>query len=156
MNGIVVGVDGSAASAAALRWAITHARAERCPVRAVEVRPQAHPMPGSSYAVQPYGWAPPVERTRTRLHDTVKAAVAAIEDGLEIVEMQVKGDPGVELARIAHSTGSTLVLGHTPHGRLTEFVFGRVTSECLRRSRQPVVLVPVDGPTVNHGDVPAE
>jgi nucleotide-binding universal stress UspA family protein len=149
MNGIVVGVDGSAASAAALRWAITHAKAERNPITAVEVRPRAHPMPGSSYAVQPYGWTPPVERTRTRLHDTVKAAVAAAEHEPKIVEMQVQGDPGVELARIAHSTGSTLVLGHNPHGRVTEFVFGRVTGECLRRSRQPVVLVPVEDPAID-------
>ncbi|WP_243867024.1 universal stress protein [Actinophytocola oryzae] len=145
MNGMVVGVDGSAASVAALRWAIAQARAHGCPITAVEVRAPAHPLPGASYAVQPYGSAPPVERTRTRLHDTVTAAVATVADAPEIVEMRLEGDPGAELVRAAHDTGSTLVLGYTPHTRLTEFLFGRVTGECLRLSRQPVVLVPDSG-----------
>lgn len=146
MNGIVVGVDGSAASVAALRWAITQARAQRCPVTAVEVRPATRPLPGTSYAIQPYGSAPPVERTRARLHDTVTATVAMLEGAPEIVEMHLEGDPGVELARAAGGAGSTLVLGYTPHNRLTEFLLGRVTGECLRHARCPVVLVPSNVP----------
>lgn len=143
MNGIVVGVDGSAASVAALRWAITEAKAQACPVTAVEVRPASHPLPGTSYAVQPYGSAPPVERTRSRLHETVAATVATVRDAPLVEEMHLQGDAGVELARIARNSGSTLVLGYTPHSRVTEFLLGRVTGECLRHSRIPVVLVPV-------------
>lgn len=83
MNGIVVGVDGSAAGVAPLRWAVTQARAQRCPVTAVEVRPRVHPLPGSSYAS-----APPVERLRTRLHDTVSATAATVPDAPEIVRCE--------------------------------------------------------------------
>jgi nucleotide-binding universal stress UspA family protein len=142
-NGIVVGVDGSAASVAALRWAIDRAMAEHSTVTAVEVQPPVHLLPGTSYAVQPYGSAPPIERLHSRLHDTVAATVATIPDAPEVVELRLQGNPGVELTRAALDNGSMLVLGYNPHSRITEFLLGRVTGECLRHSRRPVVLVPV-------------
>jgi|tagenome__1003787_1003787.scaffolds.fasta_scaffold19809789_1 nucleotide-binding universal stress UspA family protein len=142
-NGIVVGVDGSAASVAALRWAITRATAEHTTITAVEVQPTVHVMPGTSYAIQPYGTAPPAERLHTRLHDTIVATVSTIADPPQIVELQPQGDPGVELTRAATDHGGMLVLGYQPHSRVTEFLLGRVTGECLRHSRRPVVLVPV-------------
>ncbi|HEY7596129.1 MAG TPA: universal stress protein [Actinophytocola sp.] len=144
-NGIVVGVDGSAASVAALRWAITRAMADHCTITAVEVRPRVHLAPGTSYAIQPYGTAPPAERLHTRLHDTVAATVATVADAPEIVEIQLEGDPGVELARAAADHGGMLVLGYHPHSRVSEFLLGRVTGECLRHARRPVVLVPAVG-----------
>jgi nucleotide-binding universal stress UspA family protein len=142
-NPIVVGVDGSAASVAALRWAITRAKAEHTTVTAVEVRPPSRLLPGAAYAVQPYGSAPPAERLHTRLHDTVVATVAMVADPPEIAELRLQGDPGVELTRAATEHGGMLVLGYHPHSRVTEFLLGRVTGECLRHSRLPVVLVPV-------------
>jgi nucleotide-binding universal stress UspA family protein len=145
MNGFVVGVDGSAASVAALRWAVAQAAAQRCPITAVEVRPAEHPLPGTSYAIQPYGSAPPVERTRTRLHETVAAILATVKNPPHVVELHLQGDAAAELVRVAQEAQATLVLGYTPHSRVTEFLLGRVTGECLRHSRTPVVLVPVSG-----------
>ncbi|OLF10717.1 hypothetical protein BLA60_15015 [Actinophytocola xinjiangensis] len=142
-NGIVVGVDGSSASIAALRWAIARARVERCPVTAVEVRSPEHYLPGTSYMLAPYGTAPPAQR-RTRRLDATVAAVTATEPGSPAVtQIDVEGAPEIELVRIA-SNGTMLVLGHNPHGRLVEALLGRVASGCLRRATRPVVLVPVD------------
>lgn len=141
-DGIVVGVDGSAASVAALRWAIAQSMADHNTITAVEVRPPVHLLPGSSYAVQPYGSAPPIDRLHSLLHETVTATVATVPAAPEIVELQLRGDPGVELARAALDNGSMLVLGYNPHSRVTEFLLGRVTGDCLRHSRCPVVLVP--------------
>lgn len=142
-NGIVVGVDGSAASVAALRWAIARAKADHTSVTAVEVRPASHPLPGAAYSIQPYGSAPPAERLHTRLHDTVVATIAMDTDPPRIAELQLEGDPGVELTRVVAERGAMLALGYHPHSRVTEFLLGRVTGKCLRHSRQPVVLVPV-------------
>ena len=139
-HGIVVGVDGSAASIAALRWALTKAGEDKRPITAVEVREPAHALPGTSYAVQPHGTAPPV--TRTLLHQTVATAVAALPDAPEVAEMRLRGDPGAELARVSEGE-SMLVLGYRPHSRVTEFLLGRVTADCLRHARCPVVLVPL-------------
>lgn len=139
-KGIVVGVDGSAASTAALRWALARAADQKCPITAVEVHSPTHLLPGSSYAVQPYGSAPPM--THTWLHKTVSAAVATIQDAPDVVEMQLHGEPGAELAK-ATAGELMLVLGHRPHSWVTEFLLGRVTGECLRHARCPVVLVPL-------------
>lgn len=139
-NGIVVGVDGSAASVMALRWALARAAEEKCPIIAVEVHAPVHALPGTSYAVQPHGSAPPA--TRTLLHQTVTTAAAALPDAPEVTEMRLHGDPGLELARAAEGE-AMLVLGYRPHSRVTEFLLGRVTGDCLRHARCPVVLVPL-------------
>lgn len=137
---IVVGVDGSAASVAALRWAVDRATAEHHTVTAVEVRTPVRLAPGTSYAPGPYGLIPP-ERHGNPLHDAVAAVRKAVPNAPTIAELQRRGDAGVELARVAHDA-AMLVLGHNPHGKLTELLFGDVTSECLRHARVPVVLVP--------------
>jgi nucleotide-binding universal stress UspA family protein len=140
-GGIVVGVDGSPASITALRWAIARATAEDRTVTAVEVRIPVRLGPGTSYAPAPYG-APP-ERHGNTLHDTVVAVVAATPEAPLVTESQRRGAAGVELARAAHDA-AMLVLGHNPHGRAAEFLFGRVTNECLRHTDVPVVLIPAN------------
>ncbi|MFI7680146.1 universal stress protein [Actinophytocola sp. NPDC049390] len=140
---IVVGVDGSPASINALHWAVTRAKAEHRTLIAVEVRYPAHLLPGTSYAPAPYGTAPP-RRNASTLHDTVTAVREAEPTAPRITELHRSGEPGVELARAAHGA-EMLVLGYNPHGRTTEFLFGRVTNECLRHADVPVVLVPANG-----------
>lgn len=138
---IVVGLDGSAASVAALRWAIDRAVAEHRTVTAVEVRSPVRLAPGTSYAPAPYGSAPPLEHLRSRLHETVTAVHDTRPDAPDVTELRLDGEPGPELARAARDS-AMLVLGHNPHGKTTEFLFGRVTAECLRHAEVPVVLVP--------------
>jgi nucleotide-binding universal stress UspA family protein len=140
---IMVGVDGSAASEAALRWAVERATAEHRTVTAVEVRAPVRLMPGTSYAPAPYGLTPPPERAHSTLHDTVTAVRRTVRDAPEITELQPRGEAGTELAHLARNA-TMLVLGHTPHGRTTEFLFGRVTAECLHHAGVPVVLVPAN------------
>ena len=148
---IVVGLDGSAASAAALRWAVEHAGAEHRTVTAVEVRSPVRLAPGTSYMMAPYGTTPPMERTRSRLHETVTAVREAMPNTPntpEITELRLRGEPGIELARVARDA-TMLVLGLNPHGKMTEFLFGHITAECLRHADVPVVLVPVS-PSTSH------
>lgn len=139
---IIVGVDGSTASAVALRWAVEHAVTEHRTVTAVEVRVPVRLGPGTSYAPAPYGLVPPPERVGSALHRTVAEVREAVPNAPKIAEIQLRGEPGTELARIAHDA-DMLVLGHNPHGRTVEFLFGHVTGECLRHAGVPVVLVPV-------------
>jgi nucleotide-binding universal stress UspA family protein len=145
---IVVGLDGSAASAAALRWAVEQAGAGHRTVTAVEVRPPVRLAPGTSYMLAPYGTTPPAEHMRSRLHETVAAVREAMPDtpnAPEIKELRLRGDAGIELARVARDA-TLLVLGHNPHGKTVEFLFGHVTAECLRHADVPVVLVPATSP----------
>jgi nucleotide-binding universal stress UspA family protein len=141
-NGIFVGVDGSATSIAALHWALAKAEEEKCPITAVEVHAPVHALPGTSYAVQPYGSTPPA--TQTWLHQTVTTVAAALPNAPEVAEVQLHGDPGLELARAAAGK-AMLVLGYRPHSRVTEFLLGRVIGDCLRHASCPVVLIPLTG-----------
>jgi nucleotide-binding universal stress UspA family protein len=68
---------------------------------------------------------------------------ATVPDAPMVHEQQLRGDPGTELAR-AGTGAAMLVLGYRPHGRVAEFLLGRVTGECLRQARCPIVLVPLD------------
>ncbi|MFI7680446.1 universal stress protein [Actinophytocola sp. NPDC049390] len=140
---IVVGVDGSPASVNALRWAVARAEAEHRTVVAVEVRYPAQLLPGTSYAPAPHGMAPPAPHGSV-LHDTVAAVREAGPTAPRITALRRSGAPGIELARAAHGA-VMLVLGYNPRGRTTEFLFGRVTNECLRHADVPVVLVPANG-----------
>ena len=142
---VVVGVDGSPASVKALRWAIDRATAEHRTVTAVEVRIPVRLSPGTSYAPAPYGRIPR-ERDGNTLHDIVAEVQDAMPDAPTIHELERHGEPGVELARAAHGA-AMLVLGHTPHGKTTELLFGRVTNECLRHADVPVVLIPATAHT---------
>lgn len=137
---IMVGVDGSPASITALRWAVERANAEHRTVTAVEVRYPTRLAPGASYSPAPYGAIPP-ERNGSTLHDTVAAVQKAVPGAPSITELQRRGEPGIELARAAHGA-AMLVLGHNPHGKAVDLLFGHVTSECLRHADVPVVLVP--------------
>jgi nucleotide-binding universal stress UspA family protein len=95
----------------------------------------------TSYAPAPYGLIPP-ERRGSTLHDMVATVRNAVPNAPKIAELQRRGEAGVELTRVARDA-AMLVLGHNPHGRITEFLFGDVTSECLRHAEVPIVLVPV-------------
>ena len=140
---IVVGVDGSPASVAALRWAVARATAERRAVTAVEVRSPTQLTPSASYTPTPYGTPP---RHHDTVHDTVDAVRKAVPGAAKITVLERRGEPGIELARAAHGA-EMLVLGHQRHGRAAEFLFGHVTHDCLRHVDVPVVLVPVQRTT---------
>lgn len=139
---VVVGVDGSAASRAALRWAARQALCDQTTVVAVEVYRPAWLAPSLSYAALSYGAARPtgpVVPPEPRL----PSMVAALPDDEQavITQAQEEGDPASVLLK--HADGaSMLVLGHTQHGRLARLLAGSVASECLRHARCPVVLVP--------------
>lgn len=135
---IVVGIDGSPASRAALRWAVRQAECDHAEVTAVEVSRPAWLAPSLSYAALSYGAARPIEPPPpSHLHQMV----AALPAGASVREVLREGDPSTVLLELADGA-SMLVLGHTDHGRLARLLAGSVASECLRRANCPVVLVP--------------
>jgi len=139
---VVVGVDGSAASRAALRWAARQALGDRATVIAVEVYRPAWLAPSLSYAALSYGAARPTGPV-VPPEPRMPPMVAALPDDERAVVTQVhdEGDPAGVLLEHADAA-SMLVLGHTQHGRLARLLAGSVASDCLRHARCPVVLVP--------------
>ncbi|MFB7917144.1 universal stress protein [Streptomyces sp. NPDC056061] len=131
---IVVGVDGSAQSAAASHWAAREALLHRSSLHLVHVEE------GFS--------ALNVRAARSDLHhawvrdllDGISEELLEEHPRLRISSESLDGRPADALARAARSA-SMLVLGSHGRGTLMGFVLGSVGLAVLRTTRRPVVLV---------------
>jgi nucleotide-binding universal stress UspA family protein len=130
---IVVGVDGSPASIAALRWAFGHAYARRGSVQAVCVWPW-----------DPRREVAHAEAWQAECEALLSAAITtALADNprVPISGRAVAGRPAQELAKAARE-GDLLVLGSHGRGRIARAVLGSVAESCVRVSTVPVVVLP--------------
>jgi len=162
MQPIVVGVDGSAASKAALRWAVD--MAERLGTRLEVVRAWHYPPPYHEWDAQPSGHGflslPPdrdqVERmARDELAETA-VEVLGVEPTVQFEQRVINGHPADVL--VEASTGAALlVVGQRGHNRLQTLLLGSVARACTERAHCPVVVIPAapDQPTSRPSDQPA-
>ena len=132
---LVVGVDGSPASAAALRWAVRQAQLTGGEVCAVTA--WSHPLavdagtPGR--AIRDVA-----ETHRRQLEDFLEIArVPGVAIRAEVSE----GDPAEVLLSMAQDA-ELLVLGSHGHGKMLRALVGSVSAKCLREARCPVVILP--------------
>jgi len=135
---VVVGVDGSDPSVAALSWASRYGAATGATVRAVRVwhYPTAAGLP-------PGKTPEPVEdEVEGSVRDELTQAVTkANPDSSAQVETKiVYGHPAQAL--IDESRGqSLLVLGHRGHGGFAEAITGSIVIHCVNHAACPVVVV---------------
>lgn len=145
---IVVGLDGTEASMAALRWAADEAAAHQAPLIAVHVLdPRCrgfafYARPGSA-DVREAGESPAPDEAAL-----VKQMIAAsgVHPALDVFEV---GVPSQVLVRCAIGA-RMLVLGHADHHRHRDGetfhdgpVFGSVARACVARATCPVVVIPI-------------
>jgi nucleotide-binding universal stress UspA family protein len=126
---IVVGVDGSAESLAALRWALEEAAVRHQPVRAVRAyRPRSHVTDR------------PVEEGRL-LDELLQTIAANAKAGVEVDAEVVRG-PTAQVLVGRSSDTELLVLGASARRNLVELIVGSEIRACARATRVPLVLVP--------------
>ncbi|MFD8084522.1 universal stress protein [Kitasatospora sp. NPDC059722] len=138
---IVVGVNGSPGSRAALRWAIAEAR--RTGAGLLAVHAWQSPV-GERRALRYPDW-PPVVEAREAAADVLAAAMElAFAAGVVADGELVRGAAAAALVRIADREGGLLVLGTgTRTGRFRAARGrGRVAAHCLKHARCPVLTVP--------------
>lgn len=140
---IVVGVDGSESSRAALRWAVRQARLSGATVHAV-----------TSWEHPPtYGWALPV----TDEEFTSRAAGALAEAVEEVAGQEsdeASGEPGAVEIRQSVGYGNAaqvlldaardaelLVVGNRGYRGFAKALLGSVSQHCVQHSPCPVVVV---------------
>jgi nucleotide-binding universal stress UspA family protein len=133
---IVVGVDGSVESAAALRWACREASLRGAEVHAVHVREErCHSL--ASYAVPPL---PAEDDVSVVIDDLVRTVRADLAPGVQVRVEEVDGLAArILLDRCAGA--DMLVLGTSgdvPGGPRSA---GPVIRACLRRAACPVVVI---------------
>lgn len=137
---IVVGVDGSPSSQAALSWAIGQAELTGATVLAVAA--WEYPI-----AAGGYGWGPVVMAqdldmesvTRKALADAVGRARPA---GSQVtVEEQVSEGYPPSVLIDASARADLLVVGSRGHGTFADALLGSVSQHCAHHAKCPVVIV---------------
>ncbi len=132
---IVVGVDGSGPSIAALRYAEKLAPAFDASIRAVA----AWDDPAEYPAYIPLGRSEYTEVARKQLDEAVTAAFGENPPfGLEKAVMF--GHPVKTLVRVSHDA-ALLVIGGRGHGTFRGLLLGSVSSACVAHAHCPVLVV---------------
>ena len=157
---IVVGIDGSPYSRAALRWALDEGAHRDCLVHAITI---AHAAPivtagrpgsaGLGVALPTYA---PDQKYLIQLEQTVRDVLGEHDDPRLTAELY-QGSPPEALCA-ASNDAQLLVLGSHGHGRLFEAVVGTVAQYCLKHAGCPVVVIPgklVEAPTSQDRSEPA-
>ena len=147
---VAVGVDGSAESMIAARWAAQEAIRRRLSLTLVNGF--AAPLTGYRPGHPP----PPdlAEALRRVSHDVLTAAASELRDRFPELEMRaaaVHDDPRRAVVDVAEHAALTVV-GSRGRGRIPELLLGSVALYVAAHARSPVAVVP---PTADVGAVPA-
>lgn len=133
---IVVGVDGSPSSKAALRWALGQARRTGARVQAVTSweYPAYYGMAGA------YPYEDFAATAGKILSGSVQEALGLEEPDVVVLETVVAGHPAqVLIDKSAHA--ALLVVGSRGHGAFTGTLLGSVSQHCAQHAHCPVVVV---------------
>lgn len=138
---IVVGVDGSAQSSAALQWALQESACRGARVEAM-LTYYHEPVfvPATSMGLHPYGERPQ-RHPAQELHANVQLARAAVPNAPDVTEVVEVGDAADHLVE-ASRHAELLVIGTRGHGPIVGAVLGSVAAKCLRHAECPVVVIP--------------
>jgi nucleotide-binding universal stress UspA family protein len=153
-NRIVVGVDGSPGSRAALRWAVAQALLAGRSVEAVCAWSHADGRQWQARATN-YGWVPvPVLPSRDEVRESTAAELArvvAAEVGdippAPVTLSTPEGHAATALLAAARGAGM-LVLGQRGHGGFAGLRLGSVTRHCSEHAPCPVVIIPAGDESV--------
>ena len=135
---IVVGVDGSESSQAALRWAIRMAEGMGCRVTAV------HALGVPSYFPEPFGvpvqyddrWREEMAQEFEKWCKPLKAS------GVGYRTVMQDGRPASVIAAVAESDDAdVIVVARRGRGGVAELLLGSVSHELALHSKRPVLLI---------------
>jgi nucleotide-binding universal stress UspA family protein len=146
---IVVGIDGSAASQPALRWAATEARRSGAALEVVHAWTQPIAIYPSDLYVDP-----------AHFHDaaktTLEEAVASVSSGetapSEVRSSLIEGDATLALIERA-ADAQLLVVGSRGRGGFAGLLLGSVSRKCLHHAPCPVAVVRPPWSGEEHGRI---
>jgi nucleotide-binding universal stress UspA family protein len=139
---IVVGVDGSPSSRAALRWAVRQAALTGGTAEAVTAFYVPAGVPGYAWGQGPVGVDDAAEReadTRKAL-DAVIAEEVAPDDRQRVTARVRYGHPA-EVLMEAADHADLLVVGSRGHGAFAAAMLGSVGEYCVHHAHCPVLII---------------
>jgi nucleotide-binding universal stress UspA family protein len=140
MGTIVVGIDGSAASKEALRWALAEARLRDDSLRAVHA--WTLPALGAGLGYVPVIDGQLVDSLRRTSEGLIDQALADVDGAgdVEVERVSLEGPPALRLVQAAEGA-DLLVVGSRGHGGFTGLLLGSVSQQCAHHALCPVVVV---------------
>lgn len=144
MSTIVVGVDGSPGSLAALRWGLVEARYRGCAVCIVQAWQLPYHQGYVGHLAVESLHEPLVEAARQTL--TGALADPSIDTaGVDITTVVEQGQPAQVLIK-ASADAELLVVGSRGRGGFAGLLLGSVSQQCAQSAACPVVVVPTAHP----------
>lgn len=143
-GGIVVGIDGSAGSLRALRWAVQEAQLRGLKVRAIMAWEQ--PVAYGSSTMWSLGVDPSAE-SKEDLALAARIEVSRLEgesgpvDDIAISYEALEGHPA-EVLLLAAQDAELLVVGSRGHGGFVGALLGSVSQHVVQHARCPVTVIP--------------
>jgi nucleotide-binding universal stress UspA family protein len=137
---IVVGIDGSEHSKAALRWAVKEAALRGAAVRAVHAW-QVYPALYSGTTIT----ATDFEDVRAQAGSFVEDFVAEVvpnHEGVEIESIAIQGESVAPALADAAAGADLLVVGSRGLGGFRGLLLGSVSQQCVHHATCPVVVLP--------------
>ena len=143
---IVVGVDGSPTSRAALRWAAREAELRHCTLEIVYGwQVKGEPRPPGEWG----GVAPPIEAYQEQAQARIQRIVEEVLPNGAECEMRVHAmhKPAGRALLTFCASADLLVVGAKEHGRLAGWLVGSTSDDALKNATCTVVVVrpPVEG-----------
>jgi nucleotide-binding universal stress UspA family protein len=134
---LVVGVDGSDESRAALQWAATVAEASGAALRVVA----AWTYPGISVLAGVESPVAPDEMDRRTTEEASRLATEVLREPPASMSVEALRGPAAGAILAMLTAESTLVLGSRGRGGFTGLLLGSVSRECIEHAPCPVVIV---------------
>ena len=138
----VVGVDGSAASTEALRWAVDEARAHGGgDIRAVLVWSLPYVGLATSMAPEPYA-LPETKLIEQEAQQRLTSSIEALGDTSPAVLRGevIEGQPAGVLRELSHEA-DLVVVGSRGHGGFSALMLGSVSAQVVRHAHCSVVVI---------------
>jgi nucleotide-binding universal stress UspA family protein len=147
MGIIVVGVDGSKSSRAALEWALAEAKLRGSTVRAVH----AWMIPAVGTSEAPWALMGTADYLELDSDQIAKAAGEALEREIAevqatagsdvVIEREVVDAPAADAIIDASKDAELVVVGTRGHGAIASLVLGSVSHHVVQHATSPVVTV---------------
>jgi nucleotide-binding universal stress UspA family protein len=137
---IVVGIDGSQSSRAALRWAAGEARAHQASITVITA--YRLPLAFAGTSADPASVAPDEQQRAEAIQAEMLAEAESVLEGLEVTTV-IRAGEGPGHAVVAAAEGADLlVVGAFGLGGISGFTIGSVSHYCVGHATCPVVVVP--------------
>jgi nucleotide-binding universal stress UspA family protein len=141
---IVVGIDGSEESAAALRWAVEEAKLRDARVEAVHAWNYIPMTTAADSGLVPMSWTEGAEMVDATRDAASRAATQEVEDvlgaGHDVRISLVQGDASEALLETAKGA-DLLVVGNRGRGAIKELLLGSTSGRIADHAPCPVVIV---------------